>query len=102
VQASDQTLRFALVGQDLPPNKDGERYSLWFSKEDGTARLLGNVREPVGENGMLTSAGPGNEDVDEFPEWFQTYDTVLVTEDEQNAKEPGRVIVSGELPAAAG
>ena len=50
------------------------------------------------DNGELTTAGPGNANVDKFPEWFQTYDAVVVTLDEPNAKEPGKVILKGDLP----
>ena len=75
-QANDGTVRFALAAQGVAPNKSGETYSLWFSKKDGTSQLLGDVKDPVGEKGELTSAGPGNDDVDKFPEWFATYDTI--------------------------
>ncbi len=64
--------------------------------------MIGDIKDPVGESGELTSAGPSNDDVDEFPEWFATYDTVLVTKDDEGAKEPGVVVLSGELPAASG
>jgi len=102
VQVNDGTVRFALAAQDVAPNKTGETYSLWFRKEDGSAQLIGDVKDPVSESGELTSAGPGNDDVDEFPEWFATYDTVLVTRDDEGAKEPGVVILSGDLPSASG
>jgi hypothetical protein len=95
---TDGTVRFALAAQGVAPNKSGETYSLWFSKKDGTSQLLGDVKDPVGEKGELTSAGPGNDDVEKFPQWFATYDTILVTLDGQNAKEPGKVILSGDLP----
>lgn len=100
-QANDGTVRFALAAQGVAPNKGSERYSLWFGKKDGAARLLGDVKDPVGSSGELTSAGPGNDDVDEFPQWFATYDTILVTQDDEGAKEPGKVILSGDLPHAA-
>ena len=51
--------------------------------------------------GELTSAGPSNDDVDEFPRWFAEYDTILVTLDGKGAKEPGKVILSGDLPSAS-
>jgi hypothetical protein len=97
-EANDGTVRFALAAQGVAPNQPEETYSLWLRKRNGSARLLGDVKDPVGKNGELTSAGPGNEDVDEFPEWFATYDTVLVTEDAKNARTPGKVILSGDLP----
>ncbi len=97
-QANDGTVRFAIAAQGVAPNKTGETYSLWFRNEDGKAQLLGDVKDPVTDKGELTSAGPGNADVDKFPDWFATYDTVLVTLDDEGAKEPGKVILSGDLP----
>ena len=90
-QANDGTVRFAIAAQGVPPNASGETYSLWFRKDDGGAQLLGDVKDPVGEKGELTSAGPSNDDVDEFPQWFAEYDTILVTLDGKGAKEPGKV-----------
>ena len=101
-QANDGTVRFAIAAQGVEPNKTGERYSLWFTREDG-ARAAARRRQatPVGEDGELTSAGPGNDDVDKFPEWFATYDAIVVTLDDEDAKEPGKVILNGDLPTAA-
>ncbi|HWK27050.1 MAG TPA: hypothetical protein VNS09_10820, partial [Solirubrobacter sp.] len=97
-QANDGTVRFAIAAQAVEPNRTGETYSIWFRKHDGGTRLLGDVKDPVTKNGELTSAGPGNADVEAFPQWFATYDTVLVTLDDRNAKAPGKVILSGDLP----
>jgi sigma-70-like protein len=97
-QANDGTVRFALAGTGVPANKSGETYSLWFQKKDGAARLLGDVKDPVSDSGELTSAGPGNADVEQFPQWFATYDSVLVTQDDKGAKKPGKVVLSGALP----
>ena len=100
-QANDGTVRFAIAAQGVTPNKAGETYSLWFTTADGDkAQLLGDVKDPVGEKGELTSAGPSNADVDKFPQWFAEYDTILVTLDGKGAKEPGKVILSGDLPNA--
>lgn len=99
-QANDGTVRFAIAAQGVTPNEPDETYSLWFRKESGDARLLGDVKDPVGESGELTSAGPSDADVDEFPEWFASYDAVLVTLDDKDAKEPGKVVLSGDLPHA--
>ena len=97
-QANDGTVRFAIAAQGVAPNAGEQTYSLWFSGEDGKAQLLGRRQGPGRENGELTSAGPGNDDVDEFPQWFTDYDTILVTLDDKGAKEPGKVILSGDLP----
>src|SRR4051794_505147 len=100
VRTNDGTVRFALAGQNVTPNKQGQVYSLWFTKKNGQARLLGDVRQPVGSDGELISAGPGNNDVADFPTWYATYDSVLVTLDGKHAKQPGVVILKGDLPHA--
>ena len=99
-EASDGTVRFALAAQGVAPNKAGETYSVWFRKRNGSARLLGDVKDPVTAKGELTSAGPGNDDVGDFPQWLVSYDSVLVTRDGAKAKQPGTVILSGDLPRA--
>jgi hypothetical protein len=101
-EANDESVRFALAAQGVAPNEAGETYSIWFTREQGAPRLLGDVKDPVDESGELTSAGPGNDDVDEFVSWLQTYDAVVVTLDEPNAKEPGKVILKGDLPKGTG
>ncbi len=100
-KAKDDSVRFLLVAQGLEPNRGGERYSIWFRKQGGQAQLLGDVKDPVGQDGKLTAAGPGNADVDRFPTWFATYDNVLVTRDAKGARKPGTVVLSGDLPRSA-
>jgi hypothetical protein len=100
-KAKDNTVRFLLVAQGMPANRTGQRYSIWFRKNSGAAQLLGDVKDPVGKDGKLTAAGPGNADVDRFPGWFATYDNVLVTLDAKGARKPGTVVLSGDLPHAA-
>jgi hypothetical protein len=102
VPTGESRIEFALVGQDIPPNQDGERYSLCFRNEDGKAQLVGDISRPVGENGQLASSGPNEDNIDDFPTWFQSFETAVITQDEPGAKEPGRVIVSGPLPDTSG
>ena len=98
-QANDGTVRFALAAQGVAPNKTGETLlAVVHARRTATAQLLGDVKDPVTDKGELTSAGPGNDDVDKFPQWFATYDTIVVTLDGKDAKEPGKVILSGDLP----
>jgi hypothetical protein len=102
-KANDDTVRFALAAQDVEPNKGKDTYSLWFKKKDGSAVRLGVAQNPVGADRTLTTAGPRNEDVSKFPEWFSTYDSVIVSLDSSpTAKKPGAVILSGDLPHASG
>ena len=102
-KANDDTVRFALAAQDVEPNKGKDTYSIWFKKKNGSAIRLGVAQNPVGSDRTLTTAGPRNEDVSKFPEWFSTYDSVVVTLDSSpTAKKPGTVILSGDLPHASG
>src|SRR5262245_19865504 len=102
-KANDNTVRFALAAQDVEPNKGKATYSIWFRKKDGSARRLGVAQNPVGSDKTLTTAGPRNEDVKAFPQWFATYDSVIVSLDSSpKAKKPGTVILSGDLPHASG
>jgi hypothetical protein len=96
-------VRFALAAQDVAPNTGKDTYSIWFEKKDGAARRLGVSQSQVGKDGALTTAGPRNEDVKKFPQWFATYDSVLVTLDSSpTAAKPGKVVLSGDLPHASG
>ena len=102
-RANDNTVRFALAAQDVPPNTGKQTYSIWFRKKNGAAIRLGVAQDQVGKTGTLTTAGPRNADVEKFPRWFATYDNVLVTRDSSpTAKHPGTVILSGDLPHASG
>jgi len=102
-KANDDTVRFALAAQDVEPNKANQTYSIWFQKKNGSARRLGVAQNPVGSDRTLTTAGPRNEDVKAFPQWFASYDSVIVSLDSSpTAKKPGTVILSGDLPHASG
>lgn len=98
VRANDNTVRFVLAAQDVTKAKT---YTVWFEKEDGSAQRLGAAAGA--DDGTLALAGPRNEDVEKFPQWFASYDTVVVSEDASaTAKEPGKVILSGDLPSGSG
>jgi hypothetical protein len=102
-RANDDTVRFALAAQDVEPNKGKQTYSIWFQKKNGSAIRLGVAQNPVGADRTLTTAGPRNQDVSKFPQWFATYDSVIVSRDASAAaKKPGTVILSGDLPHASG
>jgi hypothetical protein len=101
-RANDNTVRFALAAQDVAPNTGKATYSIWFQKKSGAALRLGVAQSPVGKDRTLTTAGPRNEDVGKFPQWFASYDAVIVTRDSSpTAKKPGAVILSGALPHAS-
>jgi Sigma-70, region 4 len=101
-KASGGAVQFAIGAQGLPNNKKGEFYAVWFTKKDGSARLLGFPQTQV-TNGTLTVGGPGKADTKAFPRWFATYDNVLITrETTAQPKKPGPVVLTGTLPHGQG
>jgi hypothetical protein len=100
---SDKNVHFLLAGQNLPPNRGTEHYALWLVKHGRPPRWLGYARYAVGKDGALAMTGPRTADLERFPTWFATYDTVQVTDDgPRGASRPGTVILSGSLPRRGG
>ena len=80
-----------------------EVYAVWLTREGARPRRLGFAQTPVGEDGILTTGGPQQGDEDEFPQWFATYEKILITrETDAEARRPGRAVLEGTLPAGAG
>jgi hypothetical protein len=103
IRSEDGAVQFAIAAQNVPPNEGREVYAVWFTREGGRPRRLGFAQTPVGEDGILTTGGPQERDVDEFPSWFATYDKVLITrETNAKARQPGPAVLEGTLPAGAG
>jgi hypothetical protein len=103
IRREDGAVQFAIAAQNVPPNQGREVYAVWFTREGGQPRRLGFAQTPVGEDGILTTGGPQERDVDKFPTWFATYDRVLITrETNARARQPGPAVLEGTLPAGAG
>jgi hypothetical protein len=103
IRREDGSVQFAIAAQNVPPNQGREVYAVWFTREGGQPRRLGFAQTPVGEDGILTTGGPQERDVDKFPTWFATYDKVLITrETNARARQPGPTVLEGTLPAGAG
>jgi hypothetical protein len=101
-KSQDGGVQFAIGAQGLPNNAKGEFYAVWFSRRDGSARLLGFPQTAV-TNGVLTVGGPGKKDRKAFPRLFATYDKVLITRETQaKPSKPGPVVLSGTLPHGQG
>jgi hypothetical protein len=102
IRSDNGDVQFAIAAENVPPNQGREVYAVWFTREDGKPRRLGFTQAPVGKDGILTTGGPQQGDQDEFPKWFATYDTVLVTrETDAKAKTPGPAVLEGALPSGA-
>jgi hypothetical protein len=103
IRREDGSVQFAIAAQDVPPNEGREVYAVWFTREGGRPRRLGFAQTPVGEDGILTTGGPQESDVDKFPNWFATYEKILITrETNATAKRPGPAVLEGTLPAGEG
>jgi len=103
IQVEGGGVQFAIAAQNVPPNQGREVYAVWLTRDGGKPRRLGFAQAQVGEEGILTTGGPQKGDEDEFPQWFATYDKVLITrETKASATKPGPAVLEGTLPGAAG
>jgi hypothetical protein len=103
VRREDGAVQFAIAAQNVPPNEGREVYAVWLTREGGRPRRLGFAQTPVGEDGILTTGGPQQGDEDKFPQWFATYEKILITrETDAQARRPGPAVLEGTLPAGAG
>jgi hypothetical protein len=103
VRSDDGTVQFAIAAQNVPPNQGREVYAVWLTRDGGRPRRLGFAQTPVGEDGILTTGGPQQGDEDKFPQWFATYEKLLITrETDAKARRPGPAVLEGTLPAGAG
>ena len=98
--ASQGQLAFTLEGTGVPQNKKNEAYAVWFTSPGSGSQRLG-FAQPVGKNGQLGTTGPRAEDLDKFPRWLSRYKQVVVSrERDGNAKQPGPIVLRGNLPSA--
>jgi hypothetical protein len=103
VSRDDGTVQFAIAAQNVPPNQGREVYAVWLTREGARPRRLGFAQTPVGEEGILTTGGPQQGDEDKFPQWFATYEKILITrETDAKSRRPGPSVLEGTLPAGAG
>jgi Sigma-70, region 4 len=103
LRGNGDSVQFAIAAQNVPPNRGREVYAVWFTREGAPPRRLGFAQAPVGEDGILTTGGPQESDVDKFPTWFATYDKILITrETSAKARRPGPAVLEGTLPGAGG
>ena len=103
VRRDDGAVQFAIAAQNVPPNQGREVYAVWLTREGARPRRLGFAQTPVGEDGILTTGGPQQGDEDKFPQWFATYEKILITrETDAKSRRPGPAVLEGTLPAGAG
>jgi len=99
---SKGTVQFAIAAQNVPANRGREVYAVWFTGDKLRPRRLGFAQAQVGQDGVLTTAGPQKRDQKSFPRWFATYQKVLITrETAARATKPGPAVLEGTLPSGA-
>jgi hypothetical protein len=99
VYLQGEQLLFALQGQNLPPSSETAAYAVWLTGPGDKARRLG-FTNPVGENGELGIQGPGENDLDAFPQLYATHERVVVSQERtEDTKRPTNVVLTGKLPA---
>ena len=95
-------VQFAIAAQNVPANQGREVYAVWFTGKNLQPRRLGFAQSQVGQNGVLTTAGPQKRDLKAFPRWFASYQKVLITrETAAKATKPGPAVLEGTLPGGA-
>jgi Anti-sigma-K factor rskA/Sigma-70, region 4 len=100
VYQQDEQVFFALEAQNVPKEKEGEAYAIWFIG-GGKSRRLGYFQQPVQE-GRIGTVGPDQKDLANFPRWLTTYKRVVISrETRSDAAQPGPIILSGNLPGGS-
>ena len=98
--ASQGQLAFTIQGANVPKNKSNEAYAVWFTTPGGGSQRLG-FAQPVNANGQLGTTGPRTADLNKFPQWLAKYKQVVVSRERNgSAKQPGPVVLRGNLPSA--
>jgi hypothetical protein len=98
VYLQGEQLLFALQGENLPPTDETSSYAIWLTGPGDKARVLGYVA--VGEDGALGIQGPTDKDLEAFPQWYATYERVVISEESsEDAKRPSKALLTGKLPA---
>ena len=98
--ASQGQLAFTIQGANVPKNKSNEAYAVWFTTPGGGSQRLG-FAQPVTANGQLGTTGPRTADLNKFPQWLAKYKQVVVSRERNgSAKQPGPVVLRGNLPSA--
>jgi hypothetical protein len=81
----------AIVGQGLPANTKHNAYAVWLYNAPSDAVRLGFVNPGVGKNGRLETTGPLPTNASHFKQLLLSLETTA------NPKQPGQVVLQGNL-----
>ena len=99
--AADNSLAFTIQAEKMPASKRGEAYAVWLIGGKSPHRL--GFAPAVGEDGKFGTSGPRNSDADKFPAWLSEAKQVVVSrETSQDAKQPGPIVLGGDIPSGQG
>jgi anti-sigma factor RsiW len=79
-----------VLGQRLPPSTKSAAYAVWLYTSAAKAKLLGFVDPPVGRSGQF-------QNVINLPPNAAQYRELVVTREKGNAKQPGEIVLRGQL-----
>ena len=96
VYLQDGVLQFAIQAVNLP-GAGNKPYAVWLQK-GGEYQRLGFASGA--EDGSLVVGGPSDELREQFPQFYATYDKVVVSQETTDtAEQPTKVVLSGKLPS---
>ena len=95
--SQDGKIQFSIEGTSLPASRQGEAYAVWLTGGPKPRRL--GFAPTVGNDGKLGVSGPREGAEDAFLRDFGRARKVIISrETSQDAKEPGPVVMEGEIP----
>jgi outer membrane biosynthesis protein TonB len=99
--SADNQLAFTIQATDMPQSKRGEAYAVWLVGGKEPHRL--GFAPAVGADGKFGTSGPRNSDAKQFPTWLSEAKQVVVSrETSQDTKQPGPIVLGGDIPSGQG
>jgi hypothetical protein len=99
--SSENALAFTIQATGMPESKRGEAYAVWLIGGDKPHRL--GFAPTVGADGKFGTSGPRNSDAKNFPKWLTGAKQVVVSrETNQDAAQPGPIVLGGQVPSGQG
>jgi Sigma-70, region 4 len=80
----------AILGQKLAPSSKNGAYAVWLYSSRDKAKLLGFVDPPVGKDGKF-------QNFINLPNGAAAYKELIVTREKGNPKQPGTIVLRGDL-----
>jgi hypothetical protein len=99
--SADNSLAFTIQAEQMPESKRGEAYAVWLVGGKRPHRL--GFAPAVGADGKFGTSGPRDADAKSFPNWLSEAKQVVVSrETNQDARQPGPIVLGGQVPSGQG